>query len=63
MSNNGSGKSTWVTWLGIFVIAGIAAFLVLRQFFPEIVEQIAAGIVAFFAFLFTLVFRRKNKGS
>ncbi len=46
--------------LAIVAVAAIAAFFVLRQFFPQIIEQIAAGIVAFFAFLAGLIFRRKK---
>lgn len=46
--------------LAILAVAAIAAFLVLRQFFPQIIEQIAAGIIAFFAFLVGLIFRRKK---
>ena len=59
---NSSGTTSWVTWLGIFVVAGLGAFFVVKQFFPEIIEQAAAGIVAFFAFLIGLIFRRKKKG-
>jgi len=46
--------------LAIVAVAGIAAFFVLRQFFPQIIEQIAVGIVAFFVFLGGLIFRRKK---
>ena len=46
--------------LAIIAVAGIAAFFVLRLFFPQIIEQIAAGIVAFFVFLAGLIFRRKK---
>jgi hypothetical protein len=48
------------TWVGIAALVAAGAFFVLRQFFPEIVEQIAAGIVAFFAFLLSLIFRKKK---
>ena len=40
----------------IVAVAAIAAFFVLRLFFPQIIEQIAAGIVAFFVFLAGLIF-------
>jgi len=60
MSTNGSGTSNWVTWLSIFAVAAIAAFFVVNQFFPQIIEQLAAGIVAFFAFLVGLIFRKRK---
>jgi hypothetical protein len=44
-------------------VAGIAAFFVLRQFFPLIIEQIVAGILAFFVFLAGLIFKRKKGNS
>ena len=46
--------------LAIIAVAGIAAFFVLKLFLPQIIEQIAAGIVAFFVFLAGLIFRRKK---
>ena len=49
-----------VTWIAIVAVAAIAAFFVLRQFFPQIIGEIAAGVVAFFAFLAGLIFRRKS---
>jgi len=57
---NTNGKGTL---LAIIAVAGIAAFLVLRQFFPQIIEQIAAGILAFFVFLAGLIFKRKKGNS
>ena len=60
MSNNGFGTSSWLTWIVIFTIAAVAVFFVVRQFFPQIIEQVAVGIVAFFAFLVGLIFRRKK---
>ncbi|MFN0216242.1 MAG: hypothetical protein ACKVT2_18435 [Saprospiraceae bacterium] len=51
-----------VSLLAIVSVAALAAFFVLKQFFPQIIEQIAAGILAFIAFLVGLIFRRK-KGS
>jgi hypothetical protein len=51
------------TLLAVVAIAGIAAFFVLRQFFPQIIEQIAAGILAFFVFLAGLIFKRKKGNS
>ena len=60
MSNNSFSTGTWIV---IIAIAGLAAFFVVWQFFPQIIEQAAAGIVAFFAFLIGLVFRKKRKGS
>ena len=61
MSINGSGSTSWFTWLGIFAVAGVAAILVVKQFFPDIIEQAATGIVAFFAFLIGLIFRKKKR--
>jgi hypothetical protein len=60
MTNNGSGTSSWLTWLGIFTIAAVAVFFVMKQFFPQIIEEVAAGIVAFFVFLVGAIFRRKK---
>lgn len=57
-NSNASG-----VWILIFAVAAIAAFLVARIFFPQIIEQIAAGIVAFFAFLIGLFIRRKKSGA
>lgn len=51
------------TWMGIAAVAAVAAFLVARQFFPQIIEQIAAGIVAFFVFLAGRIFGRKKSGN
>ena len=51
------------TLMAIVAVAGIAAFFVLRQFFPQIIEQIAAGIIAFFVFLAGLIFKRKKGNS
>ncbi len=62
MSINGSGSTSWLTWFGIFAVAAFAAFFVTKQFFPEIIEQMATGIVALFALLFGAVFRKKKKG-
>ena len=49
-----------VSWIGIIALAAIAAFLVTKYFFPQIIEQMAAGIVAFCALLVGLIFRRKK---
>jgi hypothetical protein len=46
--------------LAIVALAAVAAFFILKQFFPQIIEQIAAGIVAFFAFLAGLIFRKRK---
>ncbi len=46
--------------IGIIAAAAIAAFLVAKLLFPQIIEQIAAGIVALGAFLVGLIFRRKR---
>jgi len=46
--------------IAIVAVAAVSAFFVLRLFFPQIIEQIAAGIVAFFVFLAGLIFRRKK---
>lgn len=54
---NSNSKFTWLIILGV---AAVAAFFVLKMFFPQIIEQIAAGIVAFFAFLIGLIFRKKK---
>ena len=48
------------SWIGIAAVAGIAAFLVVKFFFPQFIEQVAAGIVAFFVFLAGLIFRKKK---
>ncbi len=61
MSIKGSGSSNWLTWLGIFAVAAFAAFFITKQFFPEIIEEMATAIVALFALLFGLVFRKKKK--
>lgn len=58
MANNSK-----IVWIGIAIAAAIAAFLVARQFFPQIIEQIAAGIVAFFVFLASRIFGRKKSGN
>jgi len=60
MSDNSTGSSSWLSWIGIFAISALAVFFVVYQFFPQIIEQVAAGIVAFFAFLVGLIFRRKK---
>jgi LPXTG-motif cell wall-anchored protein len=60
MSIKGSGSTSWLTWLGIFAVAAFAAFFITNKFFPEIIEQMAAGIIALFALLFGLVFRKKK---
>lgn len=48
------------SWIGIIALAGIAAFLVVKYFFPQIIEQVAAGIIAMFALLAGLIFRKKQ---
>jgi hypothetical protein len=58
MANNSK-----LTWIGIAAAAAIAVFLIARQFFPQIIEQIAAGILAFFVFLAGRIFGRKKSGS
>ena len=49
-----------VTTLGILALAAITAFLVVKYFFPQIIEQFAAGIVALGALLIGLIFRRNK---
>lgn len=48
------------SWIGIAAAAGIAAFFVVKFLFPQFIEQVAAGIVAFFVFLVGLIFRKKK---
>jgi len=60
MSNIGFGTNKWLSWLVIFSIAAIAVFFVIRAFFPQIIEQFAAGVIAIFAFLVGMVFKRKK---
>lgn len=55
MANNSK-----VTWIAIAAVAAVAVIFVLKMVFPQIIEQIAAGIVAFFAFLVGLIFRKKK---
>lgn len=52
-----------ISWIAIVSLSAIAAFLVCKFFFPQIIEQLAAGIIAFFAFLIGLIFRRKKSGT
>ncbi len=49
-----------VSWITIAAVAAIAAFLVVKFFFPQIIEQFAAGAVAGLALLAGLIFRRKK---
>ena len=51
------------SWIGIIALACIAAFLVTKYFFPQIIEQFAAGIVAVGALMVGLIFRRKKTGA
>jgi hypothetical protein len=48
------------SWIGIVLLAFIASFLVVKHFFPQIIEQFAAGIVALGALLVGLIFRKKK---
>lgn len=48
------------TWIAIAAVAAVAVFFVLKLAFPQIIEQIAAGVVAFFGFLVALIFRKKK---
>jgi hypothetical protein len=48
------------SWLAIFGISALAVSLLVWQFFPQIIEQVAAGIVAFFAFILGVIFKRKK---
>ena len=52
-----------ISWLGIAALASLAAFLVMKHFFPDILEKMVAGIIAFLAFLVGLFFRRKKTGT
>jgi len=52
-----------ISWIGVVSLAAIAAFIVVRYFFPQIIEQFAAGIVGFLALLAGLIFRRKKSAS
>lgn len=52
-----------VSWIGVVALAAIVAFLVVKHFFPQIIEQFAAGILALLAVLAGLIFRRKKGGS
>jgi hypothetical protein len=60
MSNIGSGSNSKTTWIGVVALAALAAFLVVKFFFPQIIEQMAAGIVAGGALLVGLIFLRKT---
>jgi len=48
------------SWIGIAALAGVAAFFVVKSFFPQFIEQLAAGIIAFFVFFVGLIFRKKK---
>ena len=47
-------------WVAVFGFSAVAAILLAKLLFPELIRQIAAGIVAFAVFLAGLIFRRKR---
>lgn len=52
-----------VPWIAVVGVAAIAAFLVTKHFFPQIIEKMAAGIIAGGLLLVGLITRRKKSGS
>lgn len=48
------------SWIGIIALAAIASFLVVKYFFPQIIEQFAAGILALLALLAAKIFGKKK---
>lgn len=49
-----------VPWIAVVGVAAIAAFLVTKHFFPQIIEKMAAGIIAGGLLLVGLITRRKK---
>lgn len=57
MSNLFSGMKSW--WL-IVAGAALAVLVLVWLFFPQIIQQMALGVVALFTFLIGLLFKRKK---
>lgn len=60
MADNNTGSKSTISWFGVVLIAAGLAILVIWKFFPIILQQAAAGIVACSAFLIGAIFRRKR---